>query len=200
MSRRIERRERQIALDPWGRRPSLDRLRWSARIVAVAAALCRIAAVAAALFLIAPAAVARTSTDTQYTKAQTYSAALRYLRVDRSYEVVEQNAEAAYLLFKYVIPGQSKVVSGSIEIVELEDKIRLVVQLPKLPSYHEQVLRDDLLKKLKDEYGEPVQPKPEPNDEDDDADEDGEDTKKRGKSPKSGDRSGPKSGNESDSE
>src|SRR5690606_25910140 len=47
------------------------------------------------------AAFARVATDSLYTKAQNYSAALRFLRVDKGYDVVERDAEAAYLIFRY---------------------------------------------------------------------------------------------------
>ena len=47
--------------------------------------------------LCAPFAEARVEAEAHYSKAQTYSAALRYLRVDLGYEVMEKDADAAYL-------------------------------------------------------------------------------------------------------
>jgi hypothetical protein len=121
--------------------------------------------VALALALICSAAVvgARVEADTEYTKAQTYSGALRYLRVDLGFEVVEKDPEAAYLVFRYLPPGQSKSDAlGTVEIVESGDHVRLFVRIPRMPEYHEVVLRDGLLRKLRDEYGPPVPHKPEP--------------------------------------
>jgi hypothetical protein len=106
--------------------------------------------------LCAARALARVGGESEYTKAQTYSGALRYLRVDLGYEIVERDPDAAYLIFRYEPPGQSKsATTGTIEVVEADEHVRLFVQIPKMPEYHERVLRDGLLRKLHDEYGEP---------------------------------------------
>jgi len=124
-----------------------------ARWLAIAAT----AAVAGALTAtLAADAEARVEAESRYTKSQTYSGALRYLRLDLGYEVLEKDPDAAYLLFKYAVPGHTKrVLSGTVEVVETHDGVRLFVQIPQMPEYHERVLRDGLLKKLKDEYGAP---------------------------------------------
>lgn len=105
-------------------------------------------------------AAARVEAGSNYTKAQTFSAALRYLRVDRGYEVVEKDPDAAYLLFRYPMAGQRQTANGSLEVVETQAGVRIYVQLPRLPEYHEVVLRDGLLKKLREEYGESQRPAP----------------------------------------
>jgi len=110
--------------------------------------------------LFAGGAEARSEAEARYSKAQTFSAALRYLRVDLDYEVVEKDPEAAYLIFKYRVPGQKQTSTGTMEIVSGEDRVRIYVKLPKMPEYHERVLRDGLLRKLREEYGEPPAPKP----------------------------------------
>jgi hypothetical protein len=108
-------------------------------------------------FIVFLAAVARASTEAEslYTKAQTYNAALRYLRVDLGYEVTEKDPEAAYLLFQVTPEGKKAPANGSFEIVEQQDRVRFFVRLPELPQYREMVLSDGLLKKLRTEYGEP---------------------------------------------
>jgi len=118
----------------------------------------------AATALAVQAADARVDASSGYSKAQTYSGALRYLRVDLGYEVVEKDPEAAYLIFKYTTPGQSKVAStGTLEVIETEGRVRLFVNLPRLPEYHERVFRDGLLRKLREEYGAaPPAKKPKP--------------------------------------
>jgi len=93
--------------------------------------------------------------ESGYTKAQTYNAALRYLRVDLAYEVTEKDADAAYLLFRFVPPGRKTATNGSFEIVEQQSGVRVYVRLPEMPRYHEQLLSDGLQSKLRDEYGEP---------------------------------------------
>ena len=114
----------------------------------------------AAAALVPASAEARIEAASSYTKAQTFSAALRYLRVDRGYEVVEKDPEAAYLLFHYPVPGQSKGASGSVEVVETHGTVKIFLQLPRLPAYHESMLRDGLLRKLREEYGEPPKKAP----------------------------------------
>jgi hypothetical protein len=117
--------------------------------------------VAAGLFF-AQSARARVGGDSEYSKAQTYSGALRYLRVDLGYEVVERDPDAAYLIFRYQSPGQNKAnTTGTVEIVDADGHVKLFVQIPSMPEYHERVLRDGLVRKLRDEYGAPP-PKPVP--------------------------------------
>ncbi len=114
-----------------------------------------------AAVLFAAVAAARVDGDSEYTKAQTYSGALRYLRVDLGYEVVEKDPDAAYLVFRYQPVGQPKDETlGTIEVVESDERVRVFVRIPRMPEYHERVLRDGLFRKLRDEYGTPVPHKP----------------------------------------
>lgn len=110
-----------------------------------------------ALAAVALPAAARVDGSSAYSKVQTYSGALRYVRVDLGYEVVEKDSDAAYLIFKYMPPGGSKTssVTGTLEVVEAGGGVRVFVSLPRMPEYHERVFRDGLMKKLKDEYGAP---------------------------------------------
>jgi hypothetical protein len=99
---------------------------------------------------------ARVEAESGYSKAQTYSGALRYLRVDLGYEVLEKDPDSAYLVFRYVPPGQAKgATTGTLEVVDRGENVRVFVRLPSMPEYHEVVLRDGLMKKLRDEYGTP---------------------------------------------
>src|SRR3954471_16370817 len=115
--------------------------------------------VPAVALLITHRATARVGGESEYTKQQTYSGALRYLRVDLGYEVTERDPDAAYLIFRYQLPGQSKATAtGTVEIVDADGHVKLFVQIPTMPEYHERVLRDGLVRKLHDEYGEPPEP------------------------------------------
>ncbi|MGC4065421.1 MAG: hypothetical protein QM784_12385 [Polyangiaceae bacterium] len=101
-----------------------------------------------------------------YTLPQTFGAALRLLRVDLRLEVTEKDDEAAYLLFRYPSADDPKrLVEGAIELIGLEYDVRVVVKIPALPEAHERLLRDRLVKKLREDYGEPPKrrepPKPE---------------------------------------
>jgi hypothetical protein len=102
-------------------------------------------------------ALASVETDTAYTKTQTYNAALRYLRVDLGYEVVEKDPDAAYLLFRFAAQGKKAPSNGAIEIVDQRagDRVRVYIRLPELPHFHEQMLSDGLFEKLRNEYGDP---------------------------------------------
>jgi hypothetical protein len=128
--------------------------------------LCSVVGLLAALAASASATVADARVDggSSYSKAQTYSGALRYVRVDLGYEVVEKDPEAAYLIFKYATPGAAKdaFVTGTLEVIESNGGVRLFVSLPRMPEYYERMFRDGLLKKLRDEYGAapPVAKKP----------------------------------------
>ena len=99
--------------------------------------------------------------DSLYTKAQTLSGALRLLRVDRGYEIVEKDVDAAYVLFRYPLPGRKNAGNGALEVVETASGVKVFVQLAQMPAYHEALLRDALLKKLREDYG-PPPPKPTP--------------------------------------
>ncbi len=110
----------------------------------------------AAVTLLSSADVrARVTADSGYSKGQTFSAALRFVRVDNGYEVIETDRETGYVLFKYPTPGTDESSPGSIEVIEVDDSVKVVVQLPKMPEYHERVLTSGLLRKLKSEYGQP---------------------------------------------
>ena len=121
-----------------------------------------------ATLLVVGRARARVEADSGYSKLQTYSGALRYLRVDLGYEVVEKDPDAAYLIFRYTPSGATKdPATGTVEIVATDSRVKVFVQIPRMPEYHERVLRDGLLRKLREEYGVPPPPapkKPEPGD------------------------------------
>jgi hypothetical protein len=105
-------------------------------------------------------AVARVEKTLRYSKTQSYHTALRFLRVDQGYKIIEKDLDSGYLLFEYTTEGSTRVTSGSIEVIEREEDISLVVQLPQMPRHHETMLATGLLKKLRDDYGEPrKQPK-----------------------------------------
>jgi hypothetical protein len=118
-------------------------------------------ALGAICFGLSSAALARVEAGSSYTKAQTMSGALRLLRVDRGYEIVEKDVDAAYVLFRYPLPGQKSLGNGALEVIETALGVKVFVQLAQMPAYHETLLRDALLKKLREDYG-PPPPKPAP--------------------------------------
>lgn len=120
----------------------------------------------AGLALSAPAD-ARVEERLAYSKSQSFQAALRFLRVDHGYAVLEKDAESGYLLFEYP-KRESGYTQGSIQVVDRGDTVAVIVQLPSMPSYHERMLIEGLLKKIREDYGAPPQkkapekPNPEP--------------------------------------
>ncbi len=89
-----------------------------------------------------------------YSKSQSFNTALRFLRVEKSFNVTEKDLDSGYLMFEYPTE-QKKTIHGSIEVIERADEVAVVVSIPQLPSYHERVLIDGLLKKLREDYGAP---------------------------------------------
>jgi hypothetical protein len=131
------------------------------------------AACALAVLSTSMTANARLETTSPYTHAQTFNGALRYLRVDLGFEVVERDEKAGYLLFEYVAFEGQKPSRGAIEVIEVKQNVKVVVQLPAEPSHHESVLSKGLMKKLQNEYGDP--PRKTKRDEEDENGDDDED-------------------------
>src|SRR5258708_1395951 len=100
---------------------------------------------------------AKANFESPYTLAQTYNAALRLVRVDMGLTVTEKDPGVAYVLFDYKsTESGTRVVPGSIQMLDTGRTIKVVVQLGQMPRYHEQVVIDSLAKKLRDEYGDPA--------------------------------------------
>ena len=101
-------------------------------------------------------------------------------KVDLDLEVTETNAEWGYMLFVYKSSESgSRANRGSFTFVRDEDEVHVSLQIPEMPSYHEQMLVDQLRRKLEVEHGEPPPRKKPPkkpakpkHDDDDDEDED----------------------------
>ncbi|XYH99929.1 hypothetical protein ACMHYB_09290 [Sorangium sp. So ce1128] len=101
--------------------------------------------------------------ESPYTFEQTFGTALRLVRVDLGFKLVEKDASNGYLLFEYRSPESgSRVTQGSIEVVNGNAGVHVAVQLPAMPQYHEQVLLDGLVKKLAAEHGDPPKKAPPP--------------------------------------
>lgn len=110
-------------------------------------------------FILTWAAVplARTEETTPYSKTQAYNGALRFLRVEQELDVIEKDADLGYMLFEYPTGMGEEKTTGSVEVIEREDEVLVVVQISQLPSHHESRLVGALLKKLEADYGTPPQ-------------------------------------------
>ncbi len=108
---------------------------------------------------------AKSAYDSAYGFDRTWNAGLRLVRVDLALKVTEKDDQNGYLLFDYKSPESGKnTVPGSMEFIRGKDgAVRVVVQIPQMPGYHEQVMVDSLQRKLRTEYGDPpkrpVEPK-----------------------------------------
>src|SRR5258708_993723 len=127
------------------------------------AAMTALVAMALVAFPESPAN-AKSAYDSAYGFDRTWNAGLRLVRVDLGLKVTEKDDTNGYLLFDYKSPesGQ-KPVPGSMEFIKGSDgAVRVVVQIPQMPGYHEQVLVDHLQRKLRAEYGDPPKKPPMP--------------------------------------
>ncbi|MFT3921765.1 MAG: hypothetical protein QM778_04460 [Myxococcales bacterium] len=117
-------------------------------------------ALVCALLVFPVGAQARKQGELIYGFDQVWNAALRMVRVDLRLPVTDRDQDAGYLLFDYVDHG--KRYAGSIELVRAERDRRpatkAVVQVQGMPAYVEQMLLERLGRKLREEYGEPLQP------------------------------------------
>ena len=133
----------------------------------VRAALAWSAAIACALavFLGPRTADAKSQRDSAYLYRQVWPAAVRLLRVDAGYKIIEKDVESGYVLFEAKDDG--KKFRGALEIAKLENeggkRVRVIIRIEDRPSYMELSLLDKLERKLRDEYGPPPKgKKPDP--------------------------------------
>lgn len=117
------------------------------------------------VLLLPGAALARAGDDLPYPLAQAYSAAVRFVAVDRGCKLADHDPSAAYLNF--VCPGDDgKPHRGSIELygkkVERRDGVRAQVTLDDDPHYEELRFLELFERKLREERGVPAPLPPPP--------------------------------------
>lgn len=122
------------------------------------------------------AASAKSTYESPYGYERTWNAALRLVRVDNGWKITEKDETNGYLLFDYSAPQSAKPTPGSLELIRGREgeanggsNVSVLVQLPQMPHYHEQVILDALASKMRREYGDapehrPPPPPPEPTD------------------------------------
>lgn len=115
--------------------------------------------------LVSQTAPARVEDTCPYSKSQVFRSALRFLRVDQGVSISERDEESGYLLFEYPVE-KTHTTPGSLEIIEREGGVKIILSIAKLPEYHERHFVAKLLDKLRADYGDPPQvvkkkPKPE---------------------------------------
>jgi hypothetical protein len=114
------------------------------------------ASVLALALLRSPDASASAVYSSGYTFDQTFATSVRLLHVDMGFKILEKDKDLGYILFEYTSPESGKrKMNGSIEIAETKTGTNVSVQVPEMPQYHEQMIIDDLVKKLQKDYGPP---------------------------------------------
>lgn len=108
-------------------------------------------------------AAARREATFAYSLSRVWNAAVRLVRVELDCPIGEKDKDDGYFFFEYA--HQGKTFPGTIEVIALEDeggdRVRVVVQVPAMPTYVEGMILERLTKKLEKEYG---LPKAAPND------------------------------------
>ena len=113
----------------------------------------------------AGSAAAKTERSASYSFEQVWPTAVRHLRVDEGFTIVEKDADVGYVVFE--VKEEGKAFSGTLEVVRQKDQagraaVRLVLRIGDRPAYMEAGVLDRMLDKLRKEYGEPPDPPAEP--------------------------------------
>ena len=102
---------------------------------------------------------ARAQNDLPYPLAESYSTALRFVRVDRGCKVVDKDSDAAFVTFECPDDG-GRVKRGSLELIRVPGGARAQVTLAD--DTHGMELRwlELYERKLREELGVPLPPHP----------------------------------------
>ena len=116
--------------------------------------------------LLSPSTIeAKSSVTLSYPFEQAWPTALRLLRIDQQYTIVDKDKEGGYIIFE--MQHNNKAYRGSMEIARTKDEegrksVRLFVHVGKRPIYIESRILKRMESKLREEYGDPVDPQPPP--------------------------------------
>jgi hypothetical protein len=116
-----------------------------------------------ALLLATGVAEARSEKTLAYPREQAWPAAVRFIRVDAHYKIIEKDADAGYVIFE--LRDENKTFRGSLEIVDTvkdgRHVVRFVMQIEDRPQWLEIEMLNKLEQKLRAELGSPA-PAPTP--------------------------------------
>ena len=98
---------------------------------------------------------AKRTQDFGHTYEQVWRSAIRLIRVDQGFPIRDRDKDVGYFMFDYQDNGRGH--PGSVEVVEVgkTGAVKVVIQIPSMPSYIERMLLDKLKRKLDTDYGEP---------------------------------------------
>lgn len=119
----------------------------------------------AALVAGAGSAAAKTERSASYSFEQVWPTAVRHLRVDEGFTIVEKDPDTGYVVFE--VKEEGKAFSGTLELVRQKDQagrpaVRLVLSIGDRPAYMEAGVLDRMLDKLRKEHGAPPAPPEQP--------------------------------------
>ena len=107
-------------------------------------------------------AQARATSELPYALSETYSAALRFVRVDKGCKITDKDPDAAFVTF-ICEEDDKHARRGAIEIIpSRKDSVKLQVVLGDDPHYMELRWAELIERKLRDERGTPPVLKKEP--------------------------------------
>jgi hypothetical protein len=117
---------------------------------------------AAAPMAARPLALIETRRVLSYPFDQVWPTTIRYLRIDRGYEVTDRDEEAGYMLFEFPLEG-GRIGSGSIEMFATEDasgrpSVSIAVNTAAGPVHLSNAILDGIAAKVRTERGQPVAP------------------------------------------
>ncbi|MEM7158255.1 MAG: hypothetical protein AAF799_35780 [Myxococcota bacterium] len=100
-----------------------------------------------------------------YPADHVWPAAIRYLRVDRKYSLVDRDREAGFILFDFPVGTNPDGPSGrgSLELVTTKDasgrpSVKLNVSTDAGPTHLPHAIADGVASKLREERGQPAPP------------------------------------------
>ncbi len=105
----------------------------------------------------APAS-AKTSRKVSHAYENVWPTAVRFLRIDEGFDVLEKDMENGYLLFEMADEG--KKFRGAVEVIRRKDSsnrdaVELILTIKERPSYMEHGILDRMLIKIRKELGMP---------------------------------------------
>jgi len=105
-------------------------------------------------------ATAKTERSTTHSLKKVWPTAVRHIRVDENFAIVEKDRETGYIVFE--VKDEGKVYSGALEVVPTRDGghpvVLLKLSIHDRPSYMEDAVLDRLLDKLYREHGDGPDP------------------------------------------
>jgi hypothetical protein len=96
-----------------------------------------------------------------YPYESVWPSAVRFVRVDHGWKILEQDKDAGFLRFE--LYEDKKPHAASLELVRVTDgegrsAVRIQLQTADLPRFQEAPILDALARKLRDELGPPAAP------------------------------------------